>query len=668
MNAEDAQLLERATHTIVQQVDAMKQMVNAFSEYARAPDMKLAHFNLNQLVTEVAELYRLQDPAAEIRLDLDPRAAGDRGRSWPRAPDSGQPDHQRHRGAGRRRRTAASRSARDCSVQTGQLAAVICVRDNGPGFRKEILGRLFDPYVTGKPRGTGLGLAIVKRIVEEHGGRIEAENRPEGGAKSAGVAARQRPGSVVAQRGRTTHGVAEGTRMNAGKILVVDDESDIRRLLQEILTEEGYEVEVAADAGAGARGARAPGAGPGAAGHLDARYRRHHAAARVVRPSTRDGCPVVMMSGHGTVETAVEATRLGAYDFVEKPLSLAKLLRTVRARAGCARAPSRAASSPPPARSPAAAPVGRSRAIAQLRSELTRLAAYSAPLLLLGESGTDREQLARFVHQSGPAAAGPFVVVDCRTLREDTRRRDAARRRWRARPACSSRRARARCSSATSRTCRLDASACSAACSRAAASAHRRAARRGRSRRASSPRRVPASSAACMAEEFRRDLYAQLSVLLVRVPALRDYAEDVPELLRHYVDVLTETEGLRFRRFSVAAQNRLRNYPWPDNVRELRNLTRRFLLNDGPEEIGLEEVERELSAQTPADEPLVKHDLLALPLREAREQFERAYLQQQLMLCNGKVGLLAKRVDMERTHLYRKLRSLGIEIGHGAEE
>ena len=167
---------------------------------------------------------------------------------------------------------------------------------------------------------------------------------------------------------------------------------------------------------------------------------------------------------------------------------------------------------------------------------------------------------------------------------------------------------------------------------------------------------------------FTRDLYAQLSVLPLRVPPLREYAEDVPDLLRQYVDQLTESERLRFRRFSVAAQNRLRNYPWPDNVRELRNLLRRLLLRGGPEEISLEEVERELSAQTPADEPLVKHDLLALPLREAREHFERAYLQQQLQLCNGKVGLLAKRVDMERTHLYRKLRSLGIEIGHGAED
>ena len=94
----------------------------------------------------------------------------------------------------------------------------------------------------------------------------------------------------------------------------------------------------------------------------------------------------------------------------------------------------------------------------------------------------------------------------------------------------------------------------------------------------------------------------------------------------------------------------------------MKNLVHRLLLKSGAEEIGLEEVERELAVQAPAEEPLVKQDLLALPLREAREQFERTYLQQQLLLCNGKVGLLAKRVGMERTHLYRKLRSLGVEF------
>jgi DNA-binding NtrC family response regulator len=170
------------------------------------------------------------------------------------------------------------------------------------------------------------------------------------------------------------------------------------------------------------------------------------------------------------------------------------------------------------------------------------------------------------------------------------------------------------------------------------------------------------------ASGLRRDLLAHLEVISIRVPPLREYAEDVPDLLRHYVDRLVDEEGMPFRRFSVAAQNRLRNYPWPGNVRELRNLVQRVLIMGGTEEIGLDEIEQHLVAQQAPDEPLVKQDLLALPLREAREQFERAYLLQQLMLCNGKVGLLAKRVGMERTHLYRKLRSLGVDFRQISED
>ncbi|MEL7187810.1 MAG: helix-turn-helix domain-containing protein, partial [Pseudomonadota bacterium] len=162
--------------------------------------------------------------------------------------------------------------------------------------------------------------------------------------------------------------------------------------------------------------------------------------------------------------------------------------------------------------------------------------------------------------------------------------------------------------------------------------------------------------------QLRRDLVSELSVLSLRVPPLREYSEDVPELLTYYVDKLVDAEGLTFRRFSVAAQNRLRNYPWPDNVRELKNLVRRLLMSGSSDDIALEEVEAEISSAASTDEPLAKQDLLALPLREAREQFERSYLQQQLVLCDGKVGQLAKRVGMERTHLYRKLRSLGVDF------
>jgi DNA-binding NtrC family response regulator len=173
---------------------------------------------------------------------------------------------------------------------------------------------------------------------------------------------------------------------------------------------------------------------------------------------------------------------------------------------------------------------------------------------------------------------------------------------------------------------------------------------------------INADYEAAISSGKRREIIANLNILNVKVPPLREYAEDVPELLNYYVDKLVDSEGLTFRRFGVAAQNRLRNYPWPDNVRELKNLVRRLLLTGMEEEVTLEEIEKEISATAVTDEPLVKQDLLSLPLREAREQFERAYLQQQLVLCDGKVGQLAKRVGMERTHLYRKLRSLGVDF------
>ncbi|MEM8815326.1 MAG: sigma-54 dependent transcriptional regulator [Pseudomonadota bacterium] len=445
------------------------------------------------------------------------------------------------------------------------------------------------------------------------------------------------------------------------QVLVVDDEADIRALISEILSEEGYGVTVAANAEQ-ARSARE-------ADRFDLVlldiWMPDTDGITLLREWSESGdlnCPVVVMSGHGTVDTAVEATRLGAFDFVEKPLSLAKLLRTVEGALDSAGQQKTASSNLLPA---LLTPVGRSVLMKSLREKVQQYARHDASVLLRGEPGTGRGAFARYMHALSRRAEGPLVSITAASLTDSNVEERLLGKES------------------------ADGEITSGAFERAANGTliideltdlnpqgqkvligvledgqYRRV---GGADSVGLDARVVATvsddyESRIETGELRRDLVAYLNVLNVRVPPLRDYAEDVPELLTYYVDKLVDSEGLKFRRLSVAAQNRLRNYPWPDNVRELKNLVRRLLLTGTEEDVSLEEVEAEISEAAPQDEPLVKQDLLALPLREAREQFERAYLQQQLVLCDGKVGRLAKRVGMERTHLYRKLRSLGVDF------
>jgi len=447
--------------------------------------------------------------------------------------------------------------------------------------------------------------------------------------------------------------------MTAARILVVDDEADIRGLLKEILSEEGYEVEVAADA-AQARSARA--AQVPDLVLLDIWMPDTDGITLLREWSVTDGydCPVVMMSGHGTVETAVEATRLGAFDFVEKPLSLTKLLRTVERALDAGR---RKRLSERAQGSSLAVPIGKSKATQALREQIQNTASSASPVLLVGELGSGREAYARFLHSLSARSAKPFFMVVSASLSGD--------------PAAalfgSERDGKVELGAfdlAAGGTLYLSAlEDLSSDAQRALVGAIEQNGYTRMGGRERLPLNVRWISSAqegfesrAAPEPFRRDLLAHLNVITLRVPPLREYAEDVPDLLRFYVDRLVDDQHLPLRRFSVAAQNRLRNYPWPGNVGELKNLVQRVLILGQGEEIRLEEVERELAVKMSNDEPLVKQDLLALPLREAREQFERAYLQQQLLLCNGKVGQLAKRVGMERTHLYRKLRALGVDF------
>jgi two-component system nitrogen regulation response regulator NtrX len=453
--------------------------------------------------------------------------------------------------------------------------------------------------------------------------------------------------------------------MTASRILVVDDEADIRGLLKEILSEEGYEVEVAADAtqARSSRAAQVPDLVL-----LDIWMPDTDGITLLREWSMTDGydCPVVMMSGHGTVETAVEATRLGAFDFIEKPLSLTKLLRTVERALDAGR---RKRLSARAQGSTLAVPIGKSKVTQALREQVQHAASSSSPVLLLGELGSGREAYARYLHSLSARASKPFFMVVAASLGAD--------------PSAAL--------FGSERDGRIELGAFDQAAggtlylngledlNSEAQRALAGAIEQNGYTRVGGRQRLPLnvrwiSSAQdtfelrASPEPFRRDLVAQLNVIILRVPSLRDYAEDVPDLLRYYVDRLVDDQHLPLRRFSVAAQNRLRNYPWPGNIGELKNLVQRVLILGVGEEIRLEEIERELAVKMAVDEPLVKQDLLALPLREAREQFERAYLQQQLLLCNGKVGQLAKRVGMERTHLYRKLRALGVDFRQLGED
>jgi len=446
--------------------------------------------------------------------------------------------------------------------------------------------------------------------------------------------------------------------MRMSHVLVVDDEADIRALIQEILTDEGYKVTVAADA-VQARSARAETKFDLIL--LDI-WMPDTDGITLLREWSDDGglsCPVVIMSGHGTVDTAVEATRLGAFDFVEKPLSLAKLLRTVEAALESA---TRQAGDSRNMLPPLLAPVGRSKLMLALREKVQQYAEHDQFLLLSGEPGSGRGAFARYLHALSPRADEPLISVTAAALTE----RNAEEQLFGLQDGVQA----GALERAGKGTLVID----DISDLNATAQKMLLAAIEDRSYRRVNGHeniKLEARIVATVGDDYeslvekgalRRDLVAHLSVLSLKVPPLRDYSEDVPELLAYYVDKLVDAEGLTFRRFSVAAQNRLRNYPWPDNVRELKNLVRRLLLTGSDDDISLEDVEEEISSGTPVDEPLVKQDLLSLPLREAREQFERAYLQQQLVLCDGKVGQLAKRVGMERTHLYRKLRSLGVDF------
>ncbi len=449
--------------------------------------------------------------------------------------------------------------------------------------------------------------------------------------------------------------------MSTAHILVVDDEPDIRELIQEILQDEGFTVSIAQN-GQEAREAR--------------RARRPDLILLDIWMPDIDGvsllkewyendrqpCPVIMISGHGTVETAVEATRLGAYDFLEKPLSLSKLLLTVNRALEADRLQRENQGLQRQAR-PVTEPVGKSDTMQRLRNQILRVAPHDTPVLISGEPGTGKEVFARYLHANSLRRNGPFIDVGVGSIARENSALELFGSEENDRVHYG------RLEQASGGTLFFDELADmdqETQAKLAGALENGSFLRLNGKESVTVNVRIVAASHRELDREvaearFREDLFYQLNVVPIKLPPLREHVEDVPDLLNFYVDYFVDQEHLGYRRFSVAAQNRLRNYSWPGNIRELKNLVQRLLILGSREEITQEEVDIALSSAPTSRRQELGAVPLNLPLREAREQFEKAYLLQQFRECEGNVARLADRVGMERTNLYRKLRALGID-------
>ena len=450
---------------------------------------------------------------------------------------------------------------------------------------------------------------------------------------------------------------------DAPYILVVDDEPDIRQLVSEILEDEGYQVEMAENA---------------ASAKEKKLLREPQLILLDIWMPDTDGitllkewvsedkvlCPVIMMSGHGSVESAVEATRLGAYDFLEKPLSLAKLLLTVERALETSQLQQENAGLKQQLMLDIE-PVGKSIAIERTKEQLKRLAQHNAKLLLVGEAGVGKELFARYLHNNTARRDGPFVDVAVGSISPENSAVEFFGKEENGHTYQGLLEQAHGGTLFLGEIAGMDMETQSRLLSALESSSFLRV---GGSEAVRVDVRVIASTRISLDDEvnagrFRQDLYYLLNEVALDISALREHGEDVPSLLSYYVDYFVNVEKLPFRKFSMASQNYLRNYSWPGNVRELRNLVQRLMILGAGDDIELEEVKAGLGSI--ADEPALGSSIpefFNLPLKEAREHFEKSYLEYHFEKTAGSVAKLATAIGMERTHLYRKLHALKIKL------
>ncbi len=438
-------------------------------------------------------------------------------------------------------------------------------------------------------------------------------------------------------------------------ILVVDDEADITGLLQDILEDEGYQVSIAKNA---------------EEAHeiylnqpidlilLDI-WMPEEDGLSLLKRWCEDGLKsqVVMMSGHGTIETAVQATKLGAFDFIEKPISMAKLLISVENVFNKIKLEQRHKALIKQL-NPEIQIIGKSQIITNLKQQLAQIAESPLPVCFLGRPGVGKNYYARYLHQLSSRGQFPFVVVNASALTREAQLEAIF----------GSNEKDGLMQTAEDGILFVDELSDLEPESQALFTQFLE---NGYYNLPNSKTKITPNVRLLFATQYhlqtlldnqslQADLYYAIQTLLIEVPELKSYKDDIPEIISHYVYHFVDFDELTFRHFSMRALNFLRQYSWPGNVRELRNFIQRALVMANGETISLEETKEllDLGNNKSSDEALVSIDL---PIREARERFEKAYFVKQLAYCDGNIAKLAERAGLERTNLYRKLKSLGIQ-------
>ncbi len=459
----------------------------------------------------------------------------------------------------------------------------------------------------------------------------------------------------------------------AHDILIVDDEADIRLLTSGILEDEGYETRVGADAAS-------------ALAELAARRPSLVLLDIWLQGSNLDGLellriikkehppvPVIMISGHGTIESAVTAIKDGAYDFIEKPFKSDRLLLMIERAIEAARL--RRENEELLLRAGGEVKlIGTSRAITQLRQDIERVAPTNSRVLVTGPAGSGKEVVARMLHAKSRYAAGPFVAVNCATMGPDSMEIELFGTET---PVDDGERQRkvGTFEQAHTGTLFLDEVADMPLETQGKivrVLQEQTFERVGGSTRICVNVRVLAASNRDLAAEleanhFREDLYYRLNVVPIEVPSLRDRLVDIPPLARHFMRHAAAAAGRTPRDIGEDAIAILQAHDWPGNVRELRNVVERILImgpGNSDEPIGADILPGEMNDA--AGSNLIREQgskIMGLPLRQAREIFEREYLMAQVSRFGGNISDTAKFVGMERSALHRKLKALSVQIG-----